>query len=314
MVTSVPKPRRTLVYATILYWQVRELTFLGQCVESLLAQDVSEGIELRILLIDNGCGATPSCANDGSVELIRLPENRGFAGGHNVGIRQAMACGADYVLLFNSDAVAQPGLVHDLLVGAKAWPSAAFVGRRIVRPSATDCVESAGQSFNAWTARHRELRRGARVSSVGAALHQVDAVSGCALLARCKAIQAIGLLDDDLFMYFEDMDWCLRARRAGYDVVVAPAARVMHIGEGSTGGATPRSTFFSVRNHMIVAARQAGPIPTWLLMVLALSYHLAFLATSKERRNRGHLDALVRGARAAWAGRLGPWRDGTDRH
>lgn len=314
MATSGPERRRTLVYATILYWQTRELAFLGECIDSLLAQDVGDTIELRIILIDNGCGAEPCLPADAAVELIRLPENRGFAGGHNAGIRHAIDGGADFVLMFNSDAVAQPGLVQGLLDAAQAWPSAAFVGPVIVRASSSDRIESAGQSFNAWTARHRELGRGAPVSALSNSPRPVDAVSGCALFARCQALQVIGLLDNDLFMYFEDMDWCLRAHRRGYDVVVAPAARVSHVGEGSTGGASPRSTFFSVRNHMVVAARQAGSIHAWLVMLLALSYQLAFLVNSAERRNRTHLAALVQGAGAAWSGQLGPWRRSADRH
>jgi GT2 family glycosyltransferase len=314
LANSALEDGRTLVYATILFWQTRELAFLGRCIDSLLAQDVGDSIEFRIILIDNGCGAEPGLPADPSIELIRLPENRGFAGGHNVGIRRAMECGADYVLLFNSDAVAQAGLVRELVAVARAWPSAVFVGPLIVRAAAPEWVESAGQSFNTRTARHRELGRGVPVATMDDNPHPVDAVSGCALLARCRAVDAVGLLDDELFMYFEDMDWCLRARRYGYDVVVAPAARVQHMGEGSTGGASPRSTFFSVRNHMVVAARQTGQIRGWLVMLLALSYQLAFLAHSRARRNRMHLDALVQGARAAWSGHLGPWQSGANRH
>jgi GT2 family glycosyltransferase len=314
LAASTPEAQPTLVYATILFWQPRELSFLGQCVESLLAQDLGPGVELRVLLVDNGCGATPSFPPDAPVALIRLPQNNGFAGGHNVGLRHALTQGADYVLLFNSDAMAQPGLVRELLAAARAWSSAAFLGPLIVRAAAPDRVESAGQSFNKWTARHRELGRGASVSSVRARPTAVDAVSGCALLVRSSTLDAVGVLDDDLFMYFEDMDWCLRARRRGFDVVIVPTSRVLHIGEGSTGGASPRSTFYSVRNHMVVAARQASPIRGWLVMLLAFGYHLAFMATSRKRRNRTHLSALIQGAWAAARGNFGPWRSSADRH
>lgn len=312
MATAATDVSRTHIYATILYWQARELALLGRCIDSLLAQDTGDGIEFRIVLIDNGCGATPSLPKDAAFELIRLPENRGFAGGHNVGMRRAMDDGADYVLLFNSDAVAEPGLVRGLAAAADAWPSAACVGPLIIRATAPDRVESAGQSFNVWTARHREARRGELVSAIGGQPWRVDAVSGCALLVRCRAVEIIGLLDEGLFAYFEDMDWCLRARRAGFDNVLAPAARVLHLGHGSTGGASALSTFYSVRNHMVVAARQAGLVRSPLVMFLVLAYHLAYLARSRERRRTEHLFALARGAWAAWTGHLGAWRSSAD--
>lgn len=305
MAASVPEVRRALVYATVLYWQTRELPLVERCVESLLRQDGGSGIELRVIVIDNGCGGTPGLPNEASLELIRLSENRGFAGGHNVGMRRAADGGADFVLLFNSDAVAEPGLIRDLVAAAQTWPFAAFIGPLIVRAAAPDRVESAGQSFNSWSARHREVGRGELITSVEGRPHKVDAVSGCALLARCQALEVIGLLDEDLFAYFEDMDWCLRAHHAGYDVVVVPGARVLHMGQGSTGGASTLSTFYSVRNHMVVAARHAKPIRRRLVMVLALSYHLAYLARAPDRRNTKNLVALAQGGWAAWTGQLG---------
>jgi GT2 family glycosyltransferase len=276
-----------------------------RCVESLLRQEVGSEVTLRILVVDNGCGATPRLPSEARLELIRLPQNRGFTGGHNIGLRRAADDGADYVLLFNSDAVAEPGLLRDLVAAAQLWPTAAFVGPLIVRATAPDRIESAGQSFNAWTARHREVGRGELITSLDGRPHTVDAISGCALLARCRALEVIGLLDESLFFYFEDMDWCLRARHAGYDVVVVPNTRVLHLGQGSTGGTSPLLTFYSVRNHMVVAARYTRPIRRRLLMMLVLGYHVAYLVRTRDRRKSKHLVALARGAWAAWTGRLG---------
>ncbi len=313
MANSAPESRRrTLVYATILFWQTREFALLGRCVDSLLAQNVGDDTELRILLIDNGSGATPCLPAAPALEFIRLPANRGFAGGHNFGLRLAIDRGAEYVLLFNSDAIAHTNLVRDLLAAAQAWPSAAFFGPLIIRLSVPQRIESAGQSFDVRTARQRELSQGQPVSSVDTRPHRVDAVSGCALLARCRAINTIGLLDESFFAYFEDMEWCLRAGRAGYQVVVVPAARVLHLGRGSTGAAAPLVTFYSVRNHMLVAARHSGRIRGRLLMVLAFGYHLAFLMRARARRNRRHLVAVVQGAWAAQRGQLGERRTGAD--
>lgn len=307
MVSSAREPRPLRVVATVAYWQAHELGLLDGCVESLLGQARSDAVELHVILIDNGCGGTPAVSDDPRVEIIRLPENRGFAGGHNAAMRAALARGVDFILLFNSDAVADNGMLGELLSVAQSHPSAAFVGPLLLRANEPSRLESAGQAFNPWTGRHAELGRGELVSSVGNAVRQVDAVSGCAMLVRREAIERVGVLDADLFAYFEDMDWCLRARRAGYTIAVAPRARVVHIGQASTGSASALSTYYSVRNHLIVAARYGQAAP-WLLMPLVVGYHLAFLLSSPRRRTVPHLRALVQGASAAWTFVLGTRR------
>jgi GT2 family glycosyltransferase len=295
-----------LVYASILYWQPRELEFLQSSVESLLAQGQSERFDLRVLVVDNGCGLPPGLPDDPRVDLIRLAHNVGFAGGHNTAMRRGLEGDADYFFLFNSDAVAGADCLEVLVAAAETAPRAAFVGPVLVGAQNADTVQSAGQSFGFWSARHREIARGRAARSIGLAPRPVDSLSGCALLARRAAIETIGLLDEDLFAYFEDMDWCLRGRQAGYEVLVVPRARVSHAGQGSSGTFSPLSTYYSVRNHLLVAARYArGPSP--VLQLLVVIYHLGYLARSATRRTGSHFAALVEGARAAWSRQTGAW-------
>jgi GT2 family glycosyltransferase len=304
---------RPLVYASVLYWQPRELEFLASCVESLLAQPHSGWFDLRVLIVDNGCGLTPRLPTDSRVELSRLARNLGFAGGHNAAMRRGLEVGADYFFLFNSDAIAEVGCLEQLVAAAEAVPRAAFVGPVLVGAANADTVQSAGQSFGIWSARHHEIARGRSAASLGLTPRRVDAVSGCALLARRDAVGAIGLLDEDLFAYFEDMDWCLRARRAGYEVLIVPGAQVSHAGQGSTGASSPMSIYYSVRNHLVMASRYAhGPGP--VLQPLVVGYHAAYLASSATRRTGRHFAALLAGARAAWTGQIGARPAGADRN
>jgi GT2 family glycosyltransferase len=293
-----------VVYATILYWQPRDLALVSRSIESLLSQGLDGplfSVDLRIILVDNGCGRTPEWPAGAPVELVRLPSNAGFAGGQNAAIRRALAEGADYVLLFNSDAVAEASVVRTLVSVAERWPSAACVGPLVVRSDHPDTVESAGQSFNVRTGRHLELGRGRDVAHVSRTPRRVDAVSGCALLARREALETLGLLDDALFAYFEDMDWCLRARRARFDVLVVPDAHVRHVGAGSTDGPSPLSTYYAVRNHLLVAGRYTARARLRIVAPLIVIYHLAHALTSPPRRTPRHMLALARGVAAAWA-------------
>lgn len=100
------------------------------------------------------------------------------------------------------------------------------------------------------------------------------------------------------------MDLCLRARRAGYEVVVVPRSRVLHVGQASTGAASLLTTFYSVRNHMLVASRY-GRLATPLLKTLVFIYHALHVARSRPPRMIGHFGVLLRGATAACAGHLG---------
>ncbi|MBV8715976.1 MAG: glycosyltransferase family 2 protein [Chloroflexi bacterium] len=293
-----------VVYASVLYWQQRELEFIPRCVQSLIAQNDDASIAIKVIVVDNGCGVAPRLPCDSNVELIRLASNIGFAAGHNVALRRAMQSGASYHFIFNSDAIAQPGCIRNMLAAAQTQPLAAFLGPVIMTANAEGRIESAGQTFNYWSARHQELAKGGSIGDVDGRPRQVDAVSGCALLARLAAVRTIGPLDEGLFVYFEDMDWCLRARRAGYEVLLVPTARVSHIGHGSTGGSSPLWTFYSVRNHLLVASRHAR-LRKPLLDPLVLAYHLAFLVRSRPANPYKHLAALITGAWAAWTGQLG---------
>lgn len=290
------------MYATVLYWSERELPLVERCVESLVAQ-AAPFTDLRILVIDNGCGLTPRLPE--FVELLRLPSNLGFTGGHNAGMRAALAAGAEFFFLVNSDVVLDPSCLLAMLKAARAWPAVGILGPLVLSERSAGQVESNGQAFNAWTGRHHELSRGVAAVDVDQAPHTVDAVSGCALLARRAVLECVGLLDEGLFAYFEDMDWCLRAGRAGFHIGVVPQARVWHKGAGSTRPGWPGTTFYSVRNHLVVAARFGrGPL-TWMLAGLVPAYHLAFLLSSRDRRTMTHLAALVRGTFAAWTSRMG---------
>ena len=298
MASNAPERRRA-VYASVLYWQAHELPLVERCVASLLEQHLGETVTLHILVIDNGCGATPRLPPVETVELVRLAENVGFTGGHNAAMRCALEAGADSVFLVNSDVVADPHCVAALVEAADADPTAGLLGPLVLCEAPAEQVQSAGQAFNRWTGRHTELDRGAPAQAIDSRPRAVDAASGCALLARRALIERIGLLDDGLFFYFEDMDWCMRAHQAGFGVRVVPQARVWHLGGGSTGPASPRTTYFSIRNHLVVGRRHGQPATRWLLPPLIVGYHLAFLLKSRQRRTPAHLRALAGGALAA---------------
>ena len=234
------------------------------------------------------------------VELIRNSANLGFAGGNNPGIRRALERGADWVLLLNNDAVAEPGLADALERAAVARPDAGLLACKVLSADGTT-VQYAGAGFNRW------LGYSGRVSTSGPdELRDVARADGAAMAASRAALEQAGLLDVELFAYVEDVEWSLRIRRAGFGIVFVPDARARHKGSGSTGGR--RSTtnlYYDTRNTIVVSERHA-PLPPGLRALrrgVVVGAHLAQAATHPSRGEAAR--AVLAGWRDARAGRLG---------
>jgi GT2 family glycosyltransferase len=234
------------------------------------------------------------------VELLRTGANLGFAGGNNAGIRRALERGADWVLLLNNDAVAEPGLAEALERAAAARPDAGLLACKILAADGQS-VQYAGATFNA------RLGYSGRVSTEGPdAVRDVGRADGAALAVSRAAAEAAGLLDESLFMYVEDVDWSLRVWSAGFAVVLVPDARVRHRGSGSTGGsASTTNLYYDTRNTIVVSERHA-PLPRGLRALrrgVVVGAHLAQAATHPSRAAAAR--AVLAGWRDARDGRLG---------
>jgi hypothetical protein len=258
---------------------------------------------MPVICVDNG-------STDGSdnavaalfpgVEVLRTGANLGFAGGNNVGLARALERGADWVLLLNNDAVAEPGLAPALERAAAARPDAGLLACKILSADGSE-VQYAGASFDA--------RRGysGRVQTTGRdVLRDVDRADGAALAVSRAALERAGALDDSLFMYVEDVEWSLRIRRAGFGVVFVPDARVRHEGSAASGGsASTTNLYYDTRNTIVVSERHA-PLPRGaraLRRGVVVGAHL--VQSLRHPTPIAAARAVVAGWRDARAGRLG---------
>jgi hypothetical protein len=227
-------------------------------------------------------------------ELIVVPENRGFTGGSNLGIRRGLAAGAEFVLLLNNDATLDPGCIAELVRVARARSGVAAVGAKVL--SATD-------PSRLWLAWGRLTYRAALVEFVGrgdadgpryANVREVDWVPGCAMLLTATALTQVGLLDERFFAYHEDVDWCTAARARGFRILFAPAARVVHHGEGSLaprGPANP-ARYLSARNTILFARKHARP-HEWLRLGVTIAASLPFELVRRWWRGEGRVVTLL---------------------
>jgi GT2 family glycosyltransferase len=266
---------------------------------------------LAVIVVDNGTGALAPDEVTRIVpgaDLVRLPENLGFAGGSNVGVRRALAAGAASVLLLNNDAVLDPDTLAELeRVAARAQTAA--VGAKVF---------SAEDPTRLWATYGRLTYRAALVELPGAglpdgpefaAVREVDWVPGCAMLLTREAIESIGLLDELFFAYHEDLDWCTSAREAGFKILFAPGARVVHRGGGSLAAQGPASAvrYLSARNTILFARKHAGA-GDWLRLGTTITTSLARAWWQGSAGGDAVVRLLFRGYRDGLLGAPLPYR------
>jgi len=272
------------LHAVVLSWNGREDTLA--CLKSLRG--------LPTICVDNGStDGTQAAVRDRfpDVELVETGENLGYAGGNNAGIRHALDRGADWVLLLNNDAVAEPGIAAALERAAEARPDAGLLACQVLHPDGT--VQYGGARVRLWG-----YGRGHPLS----ALVDTDRADGAAMAASREAVERAGPLDEELFAYVEDVEWSLRIRRAGFAVVFVPDARVVHKGSASTGGpGSATALYYDTRNTIAVWERHL-PLPrgaTAFRRLVIVAAHLL------QALRAGGAAAVLRGWRDARRGRLG---------
>jgi len=208
---------------------------LQQCLDSAVAE-VGGALQSELWVADNG-------SVDGSVALVRerYPAANLLENAENVGFARAMnqcleRSQGRYILLLNSDAVVQPGAIRRLYHFMETHPRAGVVGPALLNTDGS--FQRSWFSFPTfWGELSGRQGRASRLRKlpVHGMAFKADWVNGACLLARRRAVESVGLLDQRFFMYSEETDWCRRMQDAGWDCYCLPSARVIHLGGGSTG-------------------------------------------------------------------------------
>lgn len=211
-------------------------------------------VDNELIVIDNG-------STDGSVErlqaeipglrIIETGANLGYAGGNNVGVRLAIDEGAEFVWLLNNDTTVDPRALDELIAVMRSNPRAGIVGSKIFYADRPEVLWFAGgycRPDYGW-AMHRgqdEVDTG-QYDQIGPA----EFITGCSLLVRRATVADIGVLDDGYFLYWEDVDWCVAAASAGWEIIYAFGSRVWHkVGGSGTGGIDLLQVRYDTRNRI----------------------------------------------------------------
>lgn len=235
----MPSAEAVALRVLIVSWNAKN--DLRACLQSLPAAATRHRLETHVVDNASSDGSPEMVATEfPAVCLIRSQTNEGFSGGNNRVLRNGID-GARYALLLNSDAFPHANALDALLDFADANPQIGIIGPKVLNPDGSlqySCRRfptfAAGLFRNVYLGRLFPNNKPAADYLMQDFDHEsvrdVDWVSGCALLIRRDCLEAIGPLDaDTFFMYCEDMDWCLRARQAGWRVTYFPHSRVTHI-------------------------------------------------------------------------------------
>ncbi len=226
--------------------------YLRQCLGSIWNNQPPFPFEVIVVDNDSHDGSAELCASDPRVKLIRNEENRGFAAANNQALH---AAAGKYLLWLNSDTIVLPAALERLVNYLENHPEAGIVGPKVLNADRSMQMQCRRGAPTVWASfcyfaglsrlRPRDPRfTGYLLTHLNPdEVTEVTSVSGSCLGARRDVLETVGPLDPSLFMYGEDLDWCFRARAAGWKVIYFPGAEIVHFGgQGGTQSRRFRAT------------------------------------------------------------------------
>ncbi len=292
----------------IVSWNTKEL--LEKCLSSIERYPPKGDFE--VFLVDN-------VSSDGSVEMVRekFPrvrlivnsKNVGFAHGNNQAIRESSG---EYVMLLNPDTEVKPGLFETLLDFMRSHPKAGADGPRLLSPDGSmqnSCSPSLTLPRELWRLFHLDVifpYGQYRMESWDLTKpRKVDGLQGACLLLRKRALDQVGLLDEDYFMYTEELDLCYRLRKAGWSLYFIPEAAILHYGGQSTSQVAEsmfirlyesRLLYFRKNQGRLAAAGYKGILLAAAIARLGFSPLSYLIFPEQRQRNKtlaGHYSRLI---------------------
>jgi len=242
--------------------------------EELLAT-IPVAEDMEVIVIDNGSDTDHTAewrTKYPAIKFIRSEENLGFAGGNNIGLKAAKG---DYLFLVNNDTEFTPDLVQKLADVLDEHPEAGMISPKIKYFSNKNMIQYAGYTpLNFYTCRNtciglREIDKGQYDNYIGATAY----CHGSAMMVRKEAIEKAGLMNENFFLYYEELDWCEHIKRAGYQAWVCTEAVIYHKESVSVGKKSRMKEYFMNRNRILFIRRNAS----WLKKAVFYLYFLSFV-------------------------------------
>lgn len=228
----------------------------------------SEGIHCHILVVDNA-------SNDGSVDeikrhlefddvLVEAKENGGYAAGNNLGLEAAIQRGFEFFCILNNDVIVYPDTLAKLTQYLMHHPEVGIVGPGICTYENVDVLESAGSLMNFNNGKINRFYTGKNPKEIVGLEISCDYVGGACMVFSQDLIKRIGFLPENYFLFFEENEWCYKARQAGKKVICYGNSLVIHKGSATINKFSGLSEYYTYRN-MVLFIRRNGKVKNKLI-------------------------------------------------
>lgn len=252
---------------------------------------------VEVLLVDNGATERQGdlfTAHYPDVSYLFSPENLGFAGGNNLAIPKA---NGTYILLLNNDTVVPPSFLEPLVAAMEADPAIGVASPKIYYFDQPDMLQYAGaEMINPYTGRGHSRAKLKRDIGQFNQSEAVGMAHGACMLIRREVVEDIGLLAEDYFMYYEELDYCDRAREKGWQCYYVADSHILHKESMSMGKRSPLKTYYMFRNRWLFMRKRRQGWPYYCFVAYFLLVGLPkHLLQHTLRREKEHIKAIFRG-------------------
>lgn len=211
---------------------------------------------VEVLVVDNASpNDTPDVIKENypEITLIKSPENLGFAGGNNLGVKAAKG---EYLLFINNDTIVPEGFIEPLVETLQKDKTIGMVSPKIKFHWDSSLIQYAGYTaMNKWTIRNNSIGYHQKDNGNYDSAGETESIHGAAMMVPKSVVEKVGMMTEIYFLYYEEHDWAEMVKRAGYKIFYQPKSYILHKESVSTGKFSPLKTYYISRNRILFARR-----------------------------------------------------------
>lgn len=248
--------KEPLVYIIVLNYNNYRDTI--ECIKSLEEIDY---LNYKIVIVDNNSNNESHKVLEEKYSkkhvYIQTGKNLGYAGGNNVGINYALKCKTDYVCILNNDTIVSPQFLKRLVEYAESNIDVGIVGPAILEYNNEKVVQSTGAIIDISRGNVNQLNHMVKLLDLPHKEIECDYVGGACMLVRRNVIEDVGLIPENYFLFYEETEWCYRAKIKGYRIMCYLESEILHKGSVSINAISGLSEYFMNRNKIVFINRNA---------------------------------------------------------
>lgn len=227
---------------------------------------------IEVIVVDNASptgGLAAIIPLHPKIKFIQSVANLGFAGGNNLGVK---AAAGEYLLFINNDTEVEPGFLEPLVACLQQHPNAGMASPKIKYFHHPNVIQYAGgKAINPFTGRGNFIGHGQTDDGSYETTQPTELIHGAALLVSRKLMDTIGWMDETYFLYYEELDWCERAKRAGFALFYVGQAVIYHKESLSVGKHSPLRTYYMTRNRLLFIRKNYRLFQRWSALMFFIA-------------------------------------------